>query len=222
MVGLRLITERIAHNRGDMSIATSVRPTFSQPRGGLISAGIHIVVLLGLLGVFGRGSRIAPSKLPGTAQGVRLLTFYSPGSPEHPISEIPRKTPVKPVAALTPSITAPATPNDAGAPATESGKGNAAESGLGEGEIRIALQTYFPFPKPNLSGLPHGTKSDVILNAVIDENGKISGLTVVQGLGEPIDDEVIATVKQWTFSPATRNGTPIPSEQELHFHYERS
>src|ERR1700712_2042666 len=112
-----------------MSIATSVRPTFSQSRSSLISAGVPLVVLLGLLGVFGRGSRIAPSKLPGTAQGVRLLTFYSPGSPEHPISEIPRKTPVEPVPAVTPSITAPATPKDAGAPAAETGKGNAAESG---------------------------------------------------------------------------------------------
>ena len=205
-----------------MSIATSVRPTFSQSRSSLISAGVHFFVLLGLLGVFGRGSKIAPYKLPGTAQGVRLLTFYSPGSPEHPVSDIPKKTPVEPVAAVTHAITAPETPKEAGAPATETGKGNAAESGLGEGEIRIALQTYFPFPKPNLSGLPHGTKSDVILNAVIDENGKISGLTVVKGLGESIDDEVLATVKQWTFSPATRNGTPIPSEQELHFHYERS
>jgi protein TonB len=205
-----------------MNIAAKVRPAFSQSRGGLISAGVHVIVLLALLGVFGRGSKIAPYKLPGTAQGVRLLTFYSPGSPEHPISDIPKKTLVQPAPSSTHSITAPATPKETGAPATETGKGNASESGLGEGEIRIALQTYFPFPKPNLSSLPHGTKSDVILNAVIDEHGKIADLTMVKGLGEPIDEEVIATVKQWTFSPATRNGTPIPSEQELHFHYERS
>jgi protein TonB len=44
----------------------------------------------------------------------------------------------------------------------------------------------------------------------------------MKGLGQPIDDVVIATVKQWSFAPATRNGVPIPSEQELHFHYERS
>jgi protein TonB len=205
-----------------MSIAAKIRPTFSQSRGGLSSAGIHLVVLLGMLGVFGRGSRIAPYKLPGTAQGVRLLTFYSPGSPEHPVSDIPKKTPVQPTPSSSHSIAAPAAPKETGGPPTETGKGSTAESGLGEGEIRIALQTYFPFPKPNLSSLPHGTKSDVILNAVIDENGKIADLTVLKGLGDPIDDEVIATVKQWTFAPATRNGTPIASEQELHFHYERS
>jgi len=205
-----------------MAIAAKVRATFSPSRGSLISAGVHVVVLLGLFGVFDRGPKIAPYKLPGTAQGLRLLTFYSPGSPEHPISDIPKKSPVQPAAPATHSITAPAAPKETGPPPSEIGKGSASESGLGEGEIKIALQTYFPFPKPNLSSLPHGTKSDVILDAVIDEHGNVAGLTVVKGLGEPIDDEVIATVKQWTFSPATRNGTPIPSEQELHFHYERS
>jgi protein TonB len=62
----------------------------------------------------------------------------------------------------------------------------------------------------------------VILDAVIDEHGKISDLKLMHGLGQPIDDVVIATVRQWSFAPATRNGVPIPSEQELHFHYERS
>jgi protein TonB len=32
---------------------------------------------------------------------------------------------------------------------------------------------------------------------------------------------VIATIRQWTFNPANRDGHPIASEQELHFHYEK-
>jgi protein TonB len=36
-----------------------------------------------------------------------------------------------------------------------------------------------------------------------------------------VEQQVIATVQTWTFTPATRNGTPIASEQELLFHYER-
>ena len=73
------------------------------------------------------------------------------------------------------------------APAAESGSSAAAQSGRGEGDITIALQTFFPYPKPNLSVLPHGTKGDVILNAVIDEQGRIADLALVQGLGEQID-----------------------------------
>jgi protein TonB len=28
-------------------------------------------------------------------------------------------------------------------------------------------------------------------------------------------------VKQWLFTPATKGGVPVASEQEFHFHYER-
>jgi protein TonB len=104
---------------------------------------------------------------------------------------------------------------------TEVGVGTSARSGLGEGDITIALQTYFPYPKPDLSGLPHGTKGDVVLDAVIDEHGKIAQLTLLKGLGSPIDESVIATVQSWSYTPAMKNGVPVTSEQELHFHYER-
>jgi protein TonB len=92
---------------------------------------------------------------------------------------------------------------------------------LGSGNIDIALVSFFPTPKPDLSTLPHGTKGDVILDVVIDATGKISDLKMTSGLGHGIDETVIATVQQWTFRPATRNGQPVASEQELHFHYER-
>jgi protein TonB len=41
----------------------------------------------------------------------------------------------------------------------------------------------------------------------------------VKSLGESIDRVVLATVRQWSFSPATVNGRAITSEQEIHFHY---
>ena len=118
---------------------------------------------------------------------------------------------------------AAATPQteEATALSTERGDGNAGQSGLGDGNITIALQKFFPYPKPSLSTLPRGTAGDVILNAVIDEHGKISELTLLQGLGPTIDNEVIQTVNQWVYTPATKDGVPVSSVQELHFHYER-
>jgi protein TonB len=115
---------------------------------------------------------------------------------------------------------APPKPKETGAPSAEIGSGTSTQSGLGEGDIKIASQTYFPYPKPDLSSIPDGTHGDVILNAVIDENGKISDLTLLKGLGPSIDNAVIAVVKKWSYTPATKNGIPVPSEQELHFHYD--
>jgi len=197
--------------------------TLAGSRSTVVSTAVHAVVLVLALGVLHR-SHIAPFKLPGTSQGLTMLTYYAAGSPPHAVSDIPEKTPVKQKvekshAALTAPVPKPKPP---AAPAAEEGTGNATNNGIGEGDIKIAQQTYFPYPKPSLSSLPHGTSSDVILDAVIDEHGKIADLKLMHGLGQPIDDVVIATVKQWSFAPATRNGVPIPSEQELHFHYERS
>lgn len=189
-----------------------------------VSACVHAAVLLALLGVWRASRNIAPFRLPGTSQGTRLLTYYAAGSPPHAVSDLPSAEKPKPVettrshmALKTPT---PKPPQPA-APATETGTGSSQQSGLGEGDIRIALQTVHPYPKPDLSALPHGTVGDVVLNAVIDEHGRIASLIILRGLGQNIDDTVVATVKQWAFSPATRNGVPIPSEQELHFHYER-
>jgi hypothetical protein len=28
-------------------------------------------------------------------------------------------------------------------------------------------------------------------------------------------------VEQWRYTPAKKDGVPVPSERELHFHYER-
>lgn len=192
-------------------------------RSQLLSVTAHVILLLFLVGGISRAPRLKPYRLPGTAQGVTLLTYYSPGSLQPVTSNTPFKSPDRaksaPIFQPVPSIPEV---HQAQAAEAKAGVGTATESGLGEGDITIALQSYFPYPKPDLSGLPHGTKGDVILNAVIDAQGKIAELTLLKGLGSPVDETVIATVQQWRYTPAMKNGVPIASEQELHFHYERS
>jgi len=165
---------------------------------------------------------MTPYRLPGTAQGVSILTYFSPGSLQVVTSKAPIKSPekTKPAPAIHPDLRA-SRPIQSEAAQSQAGIGMSAQSGLGEGDITIALQSYFPYPTPDLSALPRGTKGDVILDAVIDENGKISALTLLKGLGSPVDELVIATVQQWRYTPAMRKGVPVVSEQELHFHYER-
>jgi protein TonB len=144
------------------------------------------------------------------------------GSSAHAASALPvKKTAAKKPAAVSKAPISVPQPVETEVANAEKGSDNSALSGIGEGDISLALQKYFPYPKPDLSVLPHGTHGDVILAAVVDPDGKISELTLLQGLGPAIDDVVIATVKQWSYIPATRHGVPVPSKQELHFHYER-
>lgn len=194
----------------------------AQHRSQFFSLAVHALLLFVLFaGKMPQSAQIKPYRLPGTDKGDTPLTFYAPGSfhPQQEQAQLKSKAKVKPVVAKKETLEPPK--DQAAQPAAIAGVGASAESGLGEGDITIALQSYFPYPKPDLSAMPHGSKGDVVLNAVIDENGKIKELTLVKGLGSPIDQQVIATVEHWTYTPAMRRGVPVASEQELHFHYER-
>jgi protein TonB len=174
-----------------------------------MSLAFHGLLLALLLGVFGPRARLVPYRLPGTAQGTRLLTYYAPGSPHSASAEVAVKPQMAPAPSLVHALPAPK-PQPAPATPAEHGSGDAAESGSGEGDTAV-----------DLSGLSQHASGDVILNAVIDPDGKVADLTLLHGLGDPIDSTVIATVKQWTYTPARKNGVPVASEQELHFHFER-
>jgi protein TonB len=190
-------------------------------QGPILSIAVHATLLLAIAVWMHRTPRIAPFKLPGTARGLTLLTYYSPGSRKPSATDSPvrsaRTTNAKAESRKPADKPAPPQP-----PPADAGTASTAQSGLGEGDIRIALLQHFPYPHPDLSALAHGTKGDVILDAVIDDHGKITQLILVKGLDPSIDETVIATVRQWLFTPATKDGVPVPSEQEFHFHYERS
>jgi protein TonB len=191
-------------------------------KGVALSVVAHAVVLLSVVGVFHRTPKLVLYRLPGAKQGVQYLTYYSPGSTEVAQSDIAAKAVTKPEPkSVVHSVAAAPQVEEATALTTERGVGNAGQSGIGDGNITIALQKFFPYPTPSLATLPRGAAGDVILNAVIDEHGKISELTLLRGLGPAIDNDVIQTVNQWTYTPATKDGVAVPSVQELHFHYER-
>ena len=127
----------------------------------------------------------------------------------------------------TPALPAPeidtakiAAPNTS-SPVSATPDSSSGTDSLGSGDISIAVLKASPRPRPDLSQLPRGSAGDVVLDAVIGPDGSIEKLTLVRGLGHGIDEVVIATVQAWTFLPATKDGKPIASEQELHFHYER-
>ena len=104
-------------------------------------------------------------------------------------------------------------------PASATPDSSSGSDSYGSGSIQIALTTYSPSPVPDLSALPHGVQGDVVVDVTIDPTGKVADLAVLHTLGYGIESSVIGTLKTWTFRPATKDGTPIASVQELHFHF---
>ena len=205
-------------------------------QGGLISGGrpvlrrwiaasvaLHLCVLGVLLYV--RPPQIALVVPPGDRSGHLLQLTYWPGDGA-PASTL--RTPKRPSVKAAPAhtVTAPvpapvATPAPTPAAAATSPDATTGDDALGDGDIKIALLVAHPSPQPDLTQLPSGTRGDVIVDVVIDKTGRIAKFTMTRGLGHGVDETVLAAIQKWTFQPATRNGIPVASEQELLFHYER-
>jgi periplasmic protein TonB len=199
-----------------------MRGVAPEGRGALLSLAVHAGVV-GVLALMARvhGPALAPRHMPGTAQGTVLMFNYQLlGAPPGSATATPREQ------AKGPALPAPAKSLTDKAKqltqaATNEAPGNAADGAEGDGAISIALVQFHPRPTPDLSTLAPGTSGDVVLEALIDAQGKVANLSITKSLGPDVDQQVMATVRTWTFTPATRNGTPIASEQELLFHYER-
>ncbi len=86
-------------------------------------------------------------------------------------------------------------------------------------EIRPALPTVSvdPIVEPDLVA---GKSGDVVVEITIDAAGNIVDMKVLESLG-PIDQKVLAALAQWHFLPATRDGMPIASKQDVHYHFPR-
>jgi protein TonB len=208
----------------------------------IISVALHCAVLS--LFLYKGRTHIAPMLLPGDSHGTQLTLTYLPGrapqaskspSPDARVSPAPTlkakladpKT-VPPGPVVQPDTNADAkqlpapSPNQTNSPASPNPDAASGADSLGTGNINIAYLDSFRSPQPDLSLLPRGVSGDVVLDVTIDTEGKIVALKKLSGVGYGIDENVIATVQAWVFHPATKDGTPVVSEQELHFHYEHS
>lgn len=54
-----------------------------------------------------------------------------------------------------------------------------------------------------------GTRGTVILEAIIDKEGCVRNLRVLQEVPNGLTEAAMAAVSRWVFSPATLNGQPV-------------
>jgi protein TonB len=191
-------------------------PTSLSVAAHVVAAGVFLIAL--------QQHPVKVFTLPGTDLGTRVELAYLPGRAPAPTPRPQAK--VKPKAVPTPKITpapvveAAKTPSpNASSPASAVPDSSSGSDSWGSGSIQIALTTYSPSPAPDLSVLPHGVQGDVVVDVTIDPSGKVADLAVLHTLGYGIESSVIGTLKTWTFRPATKDGNPISSVQELHFHF---
>jgi TonB family protein len=86
-------------------------------------------------------------------------------------------------------------------------------------DIRPALPVLFPDPTISRSDVPSGLEGTVIVEVTIDTLGNVTATKILQRLGYGIDEKVEAAVRNWRFRPAIMDGRPIPSQQDVLYHF---
>jgi protein TonB len=188
---------------------------------GTISALIHGVVIAALLHTWLFWAKPMP---PVGDKGTHHVLLYMPGKASMS-SEAVKKAPPKPKVlhkhAVLPSYKVLAEATSTPAPVVEHPDSTTGNDAMGMGSVNIARVQAFPASKPDLSRLSLGSAADVVVDVEIDDTGRVSAARAKKGMGHGIDEVVVATVEQWIFYPAIKNGRPVTSQQELHFHYDR-
>ena len=104
-------------------------------------------------------------------------------------------------------------------PAAGSPYGSLTEGPSAGLEVRPALPITTSEPLVGLSDLQGITEGNVVVEITIDESGDIVAKSVVQSMGAVLDGRVLAALEKWHFHPATRDGVPIPSKQDVVYHF---
>jgi len=179
-------------------------------RGRLgFSIAVHGVVLFVLLNAWWFGAKHL--KRAGSSKGTQVMLNYATGKPS-PEPAPRRQAPVKPrqsVTKLHSNTPVPVQEEATAAPAVEA---------QGDGPASILFVQAFPSQRPQLSNAD--ATSDLIVDVQIDEKGRVVETHKRRGMSAGVDEVVIATVQQWIFHPAMKDGHAIPSVQELHFRFD--
>jgi TonB family protein len=109
----------------------------------------------------------------------------------------------------------------AAAPSPTAGSpyGSLSDGASGGEEIRPALPAVTSEPRVNAEDLLGIAEGNVVIEITIDESGAIVSKAVVRSMGPAIDAKVLAALESWRFHPATRDGVPIPSKQDVVYHF---
>jgi protein TonB len=78
------------------------------------------------------------------------------------------------------------------------------------GDVSPPVKIHSPVPRYTEDARKGRVQGVVILQAVIDALGNVDEVSVLKGLPLGLSESAIATVSEWKFRPASRNGTPVP------------
>src|SRR5689334_3214322 len=77
-------------------------------------------------------------------------------------------------------------------------------SGVAEG-----LKTHDVAPSYPMTARRYRIQGDLLLRAVIDKNGDLNRICIIQALGAGLDESAVNAIRQWKYRPYIFNGEPV-------------
>src|SRR5215472_13133753 len=81
---------------------------------------------------------------------------------------------------------------------------------LGDPGVTGPKGLYTPEPEYSDAARRNLLEGKVGLDVVIDNKGRVGYVKVRKPLGMGLDENAVNTVKQWRFTPAMKDGAPVP------------
>ncbi len=83
------------------------------------------------------------------------------------------------------------------------------------GEVQPPRRLTAPLPVYPDAAWAAGVTGDVLVRAVIDEGGEVTGVEVLRGLPYGMTEAAVEAIQRWKFAPATRRGQPVAVYRNL-------
>jgi len=190
------------------------------PRSLAFSLALHLAAILCILWAIPEILLMTPAVKRANLELTKLVT--APGSITARSIKAKNKVPQK-ARHLRPQQKTQLVEEPAGPPAPEPLGPVLRTSALwqvsGYHEVRIALPQVTPSPAITRSELPDGFQGDIIVEVTINKEGKVVRTKVLQTFGTGLESRVVAALLDWRFKPATYDGVPIASLQDIYFHF---
>jgi len=77
------------------------------------------------------------------------------------------------------------------------------------GDVKAPVKTYSPQPAYTEIARKARIQGVVIVQAIIDKQGRVTNVKVLKGLPMGLDQAAVESIKTWKFQPATLNGKPV-------------
>lgn len=215
---------------GEIIFAAQREERFRWSRSQIVSLGLHVVALFLLL--YRPAIFVRPRLVAHGDRGASTVVYTGPLAQKETIAEakphIARSRVKAPVQAAQipvedqlprPEIESPDQKTQAASARAGTQQGTDFYGNQSGQEVRPAIPTIFPDPLVERSTIPPGIHGDVIVEVTINAEGTVTETRLLKTIGFGIEDKVIAVLYRWRFRPATRDGEPIPSKQDVHFHF---